>query len=69
MPFFKNQRLPFPPTSRRARDPAVHSRPMETARIDATLATLTAEEIAVAYCVIDVFERWNMTKQEAGASS
>jgi len=42
---------------------------METARIDATLATLTAEEIAVAYCVIDVFERWNMTKQEAGASS
>lgn len=39
--------------------------PMDPARIDARLATMTPEEIAVAMWMIDVFDSWNMTRDEA----
>ena len=38
---------------------------MNTARIDATLSILTADEIRDALWFIDVLERWTMTRTEA----
>jgi len=46
--------------------PAVHSRLMNTARIDATLATMTAEEIGNGLWIVDVCERCG-TMREADA--
>ena len=38
---------------------------MDPARIDATLSLLTPDEVGDCLWLIDVFERWNMTTEEA----